>query len=95
MHTKDTQVDVSAPLESRLELLRQHYQLPSTTAVIELLISRQLERVVHGMTGKRPGPRLAIDNTKESTHAHREPLQQQLQGPGAEEPGGRALGRPR
>ncbi|MDP3229354.1 MAG: hypothetical protein Q8N13_15435 [Acidovorax sp.] len=86
-------MQASAELERHLELLRQHYQLHTTTAVIELLISRQIERSVYEMTGKRPGPRLAIDNTKDEHHANREP-QQQLSGPGAEEPGSWPSGRP-
>ena len=97
MQTTETQVQASAELERRLELLRQHYQLPTTTAVIELLISRQIERSVYEMTGKRPGPRLAIDNTntntKEEHHANRE-HPQQLSGPGAQEPGSWPSGRP-
>lgn len=93
MQTTETQVQASAELERHLELLRQHYQLHTTTAVIELLISRQIERSVYEMTGKRPGPRLAIDNTKEEQHANCE-HPQQLPGPSAEEPGSWPPGRP-
>lgn len=64
MQTTDTEVEVSADMEARLELLRQAYRLPSTTAVLELLISTQIDRSVYEMTGIKPGPKLAIDNTK-------------------------------
>lgn len=63
MPTLDHQVDISADLQHKLELLQQAYRLPSTTAVLELLISMQLDRSVFQMTGIRPGPKLAIDNT--------------------------------
>ncbi|RYF02258.1 MAG: hypothetical protein EOO32_00750 [Comamonadaceae bacterium] len=97
MHTTTTeQVEVSAQLEHRLELLRTHHGLPTTTAVLEMLLSRQMDRSVYEMTGKRPGPRLAIDNTqhKDDHHAHRE-QPQQLSSPGAKEPGCWPFGRPR
>ncbi|GKS93213.1 hypothetical protein [Acidovorax sp. SUPP2825] len=92
MQTKQNLVEVSADLEHRLELLRQHYGLPTTTAVIELLISRQIERSVYEMTGKRPGPKLAIDNTKDEHDADRP---QQLSGAGESQQGVRPSGRAR
>ena len=64
MQTTETQVEVSAEMEHHLELLRQAYRLPSTTAVLELLISTQIDRSVYEMTGIKPGPKLAIDNTQ-------------------------------
>lgn len=67
MQTTENQVEVSAELEHRLELLRQAYGLPSTTAVIERLLSAQIDRSVYDMTGIRPGPRLVIDNTQGRT----------------------------
>ena len=63
MQTVENQVEVSAEIEHRLERLRQAYGLPDTTAALELLISKQLDRSVYQMTGIKPGPRLAIDNT--------------------------------
>ena len=45
-------------------VLQQAYRLPSTTAVLELLISTQIDRSVSQMTGIKPGPKLAIDNTQ-------------------------------
>ena len=50
-------------MEHQLELLRRAYRLPTTTAVLELLISTQIDRSVYEMTGIKPGPKLAIDNT--------------------------------
>lgn len=64
MQTKETTVEVSAELQHKLERLRQAYRLPSTTAVLELLISSQIDQSVFAMTGIRPGPKLAIDNTR-------------------------------
>ena len=64
MQTTETQVEVSAEIEHHLELLRQAYRLPTTTAVLELLISTQIDRSVYEMTGIKPGPKLAVDNTK-------------------------------
>ncbi|UYL85435.1 hypothetical protein gp33 [Acidovorax phage Alfacinha1] len=93
MQTTQTLVEVSADLEHRLEQLRQHYGLPTTTAVIELLISRQIERSVYEMTGKRPGPKLAIDNTKEQHDADR--LHLQLSGPCESQQSSRPPGRTR
>ncbi|WP_156382522.1 hypothetical protein [Acidovorax sp. Leaf160] len=94
MQTTETQVEVSAEMERRLELLRKHYGLPNTTAVIELLISRQIERSVYEMTGQRPGPRLAIDNTKDEHDASRD-HPEQLPGAGAGQPCARPPGRTR
>ncbi len=62
MQTQEHLVEVSAELERKLEQLRQAWRMPSTTAVIERLISAQLDRSVYGMTGIRPGPRLVVDN---------------------------------
>jgi len=67
MQTTDTQVEVSAEMEHHLELLRQAYGLPSTTAVLELLIRTQIDRSVYEMTGIKPGPKLAVDNTQGRT----------------------------
>ncbi|QMV73611.1 hypothetical protein HS961_12665 [Comamonas piscis] len=47
----------------KLELYRQAMQLPSIEAAIEQLNRRQLDSMVAAMTGKRPGPQLAINNT--------------------------------
>lgn len=63
MPTLESQVEISADLQHKLELLQQAYRLPNTTAVLELLISTQIDRSVFQMTGIKPGPRLAIDNT--------------------------------
>lgn len=63
MQTVEHQVEISAEMERVLELLRQSMRLPSTTAVLERLISAQLDSSVYEMTGIKPGPRLAIDNT--------------------------------
>ena len=57
-------MDITADLQHKLELLQQAYRLPSTTAVLELLISTQIDRSVYQMTGIKPGPKLAIDNTQ-------------------------------
>ena len=57
MQTTETQVEVSAEMEHHLELLRQAYRLPTTTAVLELLISTQIDRSVYEMTGIKPGPK--------------------------------------
>lgn len=62
MQTQEHLVEVSAELERKLEQLRLAWRMPSTTAVIERLISAQLDRAVYGMTGIRPGPRLVVDN---------------------------------
>ena len=67
MQTQETTVEVSAELQHMLELLRRAYRLPSTTAVLELLISSQIDQSVFAMTGIRPGPKLAIDNTRPDT----------------------------
>lgn len=48
---------------AKLELYRQAMQLPSIEAAIEQLNRRQLDSMVAAMTGKRPGPQLAINNT--------------------------------
>lgn len=64
MPTQQSQVDITADLQHKLELLQQAYRLPSTTAVLELLISTQIDRSVYQMTGIKPGPKLAIDNTR-------------------------------
>lgn len=64
MPTQQSQVDITADLQHKLELLQQAYRLPSTTAVLELLISTQIDRSVYQMTGIKPGPKLAIDNTQ-------------------------------
>lgn len=48
---------------AKLELYRQAMQLPSIEAAIEQLNRRQLDAMVAAMTGKRPGPQLAINNT--------------------------------
>lgn len=64
MQTTETQVEASAEMEHHLELLRQAYRLPNTTAVFELLISTQIDRSVYEMTGIKPGPKLVIDNTQ-------------------------------
>lgn len=63
MPTQESQVEITAELQHQLELLQQAYRLPSTTAVLELLISTQIDRSVYEMTGVKPGPRLVIDNT--------------------------------
>lgn len=102
MHTTTTvQVDVSAQLEHRLELLRRHHGLATTTAALEMLLSRQVDRSVYAMTGKRPGPKLAVDNTSHSTTQHNDDNRehreqpQQLSSTGAKEPGCWPFGRPR
>lgn len=64
MRTKERTVEVSAELQERLEALRQAYGMPSTTAVLERLISAAIDNTVYRMTGIRPGPKLAIDNTQ-------------------------------
>lgn len=64
MPTQQSQVEITADLQHKLELLQQAYRLPSTTAVLELLISTQIDRSVYEMTGIKPGPKLAIDNTQ-------------------------------
>jgi hypothetical protein len=64
MQTTETQVEVSAELQHQLELLRRAYRLPSAAAVLELLISTQIDRSVYEMTGIKPGPKLAADNTR-------------------------------
>ena len=46
MQTTETQVEVSAAMEHQLERLRRAYRLPTTTAVLELLISTQIDRSV-------------------------------------------------
>lgn len=61
--TESTEVEVSADMQHRLELLRNAYRLPSCTAVLELLIGMQIDRSVLEMTGLKPGPKLAISNT--------------------------------
>lgn len=63
MQVFDTEVEVSAELQHKLELLQRRMGLPSAAAVLEQLISTQIDRSVYQMTGIRPGPRLAIDNT--------------------------------
>lgn len=67
MQTVAHEVDVSADTEHALEALRREMCLPTTTAVLERLISAQIDRSVYEMTGIRPGPRLAIDNTQGKT----------------------------
>ena len=67
MQTVEHQVEVSAEMEHQLEQIRQAYALPSTSAALELLISTQLDRSVFEMTGIKPGPKLAIDNTQGRT----------------------------
>lgn len=64
MQTTEHEVEVSAELQRMLELLRAAYGLPSEAITLELLIGRQLDNLVFDMTGMKPGPRLAIDNTK-------------------------------
>lgn len=64
MQTVAHEVEISTELEHALEVLRQVLCLPNTTAVLERLISAQIDRSVYEMTGIRPGPRLAIDNTQ-------------------------------
>lgn len=64
MQTVEHRVEVSAEMQQQLEQLRHAYRLPNTTAVLELLISTQIDRTVYDMTGIKPGPRLAIDNTQ-------------------------------
>lgn len=67
MQTVPHHLEVSPELEADLEKLRHAYRLPSTTAVLELLISTQINTTVHRMTGMRQGPRLAVDNTNTTT----------------------------
>lgn len=64
MPTQESQVEISAELQHKLELLQQAYRLPTPAAVLELLISTQIDRSVYEMTGIKPGPKLAIDNTQ-------------------------------
>ena len=47
----------------KLELYRQAMQLPSIEDAIEQLNRRQLDAMVASMTGRKPGPQLAISNT--------------------------------
>lgn len=61
---QETTLEISAELQQALELLRRAYRLPSATAVLELLVSMQIERSVYQMTGLKSGPRLAVDNTE-------------------------------
>lgn len=67
MQTVPHHLDVSPEMEAALEKLRHAYRLPSTTAVLELLISTQINTTVYHMTGMRQGPRLAVDNTTHNT----------------------------
>ena len=64
MQTQENTVEVSAELQHKLEMLQVAYSLPSTTAVLERLIGTQINRSVYEMTGIKPGPKLAIDNTQ-------------------------------
>lgn len=57
------QIGYSKDQLAKLELYRQAMQLPSIEAAIEQLNRRQLDAMVAAMTGKRPGPQLAINNT--------------------------------
>lgn len=57
------QIGYSKDQLAKLELYRQAMQLPSIEAAIEQLNRRQLDDMVAAMTGKRPGPQLAINNT--------------------------------
>ena len=57
------QIGYSKDQLAKLELYRQAMQLPSIEAAIEQLNRRQLDTMVAAMTGKRPGPQLAINNT--------------------------------
>ncbi len=57
------QIGYSEEQLAKLELYRQAMQLPSIEAAIEQLNRRQLDAMVAAMTGRRPGPQLAINNT--------------------------------
>jgi uncharacterized ParB-like nuclease family protein len=57
------QIGYSKDQLAKLELYRQAMRLPSIEAAIEQLNRRQLDAMVAAMTGKRPGPQLAINNT--------------------------------
>ncbi|QMV75006.1 hypothetical protein HS961_20375 [Comamonas piscis] len=57
------QIGYSKDQLAKLELYRQAMQLPSIEAAIEQLNRRQLDSMVAAMTGKRPGPQLATNNT--------------------------------
>ena len=57
------QIGYSEDQLAKLELYRQAMQLPSIEAAIEQLNRRQLDSMVAAMTGQRPGPQLAINNT--------------------------------
>ncbi|MBF5006968.1 hypothetical protein [Diaphorobacter caeni] len=64
MQTTEHEVEISAELQHRLELLRNALGMPDVATVMERLIGRQLDNLVFDMTGMKPGPRLAVDNTK-------------------------------
>lgn len=70
MHSNECQLEIPADLQHKLGLLQQAYRLPSVAAVLELLISTQIDRSVYEMTGIKPGPRLAIDNTNTAPMGH-------------------------
>ena len=57
------QIGYSPEQLAKLERYRHAMQLPSIEAAIEQLNRRQLDAMVAAMTGKRPGPQLAINNT--------------------------------
>ncbi len=61
--SESTTVEISANLQDKLERLRMAFRLPTCTAMLELLISMQIDSSVYQMTGIKPGPKLAIDNT--------------------------------
>ena len=66
MQSTECPLEITADLQHKLERLQQAYRLPSVGAVLELLISAQIDRSVYGMTGIKPGPKLAIDNTSKA-----------------------------
>ncbi len=60
---QDICIEVDEDTQQALALLADHWGMATTTAALELLISVELDRSVFNMTGMRPGPKLAIDNT--------------------------------